>query len=403
MSIMSNAVRKCTRPVWQLRSIQDAHVLKKSVNRKRVPDLSLQHSLCSSAPRLFRFDDMAQPRFERVLVKLQKNGDSSFKNAHFTQCLVAALSAQNDACITQCNVEMRDTHLHISAPSSGKSAIKMKHPSFCPVHNMQSTNYSSLPEDVYTRGVDCGAAIILEAGDGRVLLTRRGDNLRTFPGIWVPPGGHIEQNESFAEAGLRELREETGLDISEHMCVQPVQALAVWEVTMCVQPVQALAVWEVTMCVQPVYTLAMWEVNMCVQPVQALAVWESVYPPKLSLGPPVRHHAVIYLHAKLKPEYTSTQLYPNIQMDPSEVGACAWFSRSMAKVIVSAREEDAGSLVLEHSVESFSALVLNAALGQCEVTLPFSDLLQTAGDDKDKRGRVSTGTKFALEEWLSLT
>ncbi|XP_052283577.1 nucleoside diphosphate-linked moiety X motif 17-like isoform X2 [Dreissena polymorpha] len=316
------------------------------------------HSLCSSAPRLFRFDDMAQPRFERVLVKLQKNGDSSFKNAHFTQCLVAALSAQNDACITQCNVEMRDTHLHISAPSSGKSAIKMKHPSFCPVHNMQSTNYSSLPEDVYTRGVDCGAAIILEAGDGRVLLTRRGDNLRTFPGIWVPPGGHIEQNESFAEAGLRELREETGLDISEHMCVQPVQALA---------------------------------------------VWESVYPPKLSLGPPVRHHAVIYLHAKLKPEYTSTQLYPNIQMDPSEVGACAWFSRSMAKVIVSAREEDAGSLVLEHSVESFSALVLNAALGQCEVTLPFSDLLQTAGDDKDKRGRVSTGTKFALEEWLSLT
>ena len=40
------------------------------------------------------------------------------------------------------------------------------------------------------RGVDVGCALILESSDGRVLLTRRAAHLRTFPGIWVPPGKH---------------------------------------------------------------------------------------------------------------------------------------------------------------------------------------------------------------------
>ena len=34
--------------------------------------------------------------------------------------------------------------------------------------------------------------------------------------------------------------------------------------------------------------------------------------------------------------------------------------------------------------------------------IAFSDLLKASGDTKDQKGRVSTGTKFALEEWLSL-
>ena len=64
--------------------------------------------------------------------------------------------------------------------------------------------------------------------------------------VWVPPGGHLEMGETFLNAGLRELKEETGLeltDTSHHL----------------------------------------------------LGLWESVYPHKLEFGDPVRQHIVIYL------------------------------------------------------------------------------------------------------------
>ena len=32
-------------------------------------------------------------------------------------------------------------------------------------------------------------------------------------GLWLPPGGHIEENETPEEAAMREIKEETGLDI----------------------------------------------------------------------------------------------------------------------------------------------------------------------------------------------
>ena len=52
-----------------------------------------------------------------------------------------------------------------------------------------------LPVETKERGVDVGAVTIVESSDNRVLLIKRPENLRTFPGIWVPPGGHVEFGE----------------------------------------------------------------------------------------------------------------------------------------------------------------------------------------------------------------
>jgi 8-oxo-dGTP diphosphatase len=57
-------------------------------------------------------------------------------------------------------------------------------------------------------------------GDGRVLLIRRGKP--PLQGRWVVPGGTVELGETLEEALVREMREETGLE------VEPVELLTVF-------------------------------------------------------------------------------------------------------------------------------------------------------------------------------
>ncbi|MDT5037491.1 MAG: hypothetical protein QOE03_2676, partial [Micromonosporaceae bacterium] len=57
-----------------------------------------------------------------------------------------------------------------------------------------------------------GAYGILRDADARVLLVRNSDSSE-LPGLWGLPGGGVEQGEHPDAAVVRELREETGLDV----------------------------------------------------------------------------------------------------------------------------------------------------------------------------------------------
>merc|ERR1712227_523397 len=96
--------------------------------------------------------------------------------------------------------------------------VILHRPPFCPITNMTKLQLSQLPDSIINRGINVGVVTIVESED-KVLLIRRPLSQRTFPGIWVPPGGHIEYDEQLQEAGLRELHEETGLKLSRDMCV----------------------------------------------------------------------------------------------------------------------------------------------------------------------------------------
>ena len=52
----------------------------------------------------------------------------------------------------------------------------------------------------------CSAIILRE--DGKILIQRRSDN-----GLWGLPGGAVEMGETISDATVREVREETGLEI----------------------------------------------------------------------------------------------------------------------------------------------------------------------------------------------
>jgi len=59
--------------------------------------------------------------------------------------------------------------------------------------------------------------VIARDGQGRVLLTKSAGFNQ-----WLPPGGHIEPDESPRDAAIREMREETGLR------VEPVRIIGVY-------------------------------------------------------------------------------------------------------------------------------------------------------------------------------
>ncbi|KAK4325085.1 hypothetical protein Pmani_004241 [Petrolisthes manimaculis] len=89
-----------------------------------------------------------------------------------------------------------------------------QHPPFCVGHKITEEQKDSLPLATRERGVDVGVCILVESSDGRILVTRRAPHMRTFPGVWVPPGGHVEEGENLVEAGVREMMEETGLELN---------------------------------------------------------------------------------------------------------------------------------------------------------------------------------------------
>ncbi len=56
-----------------------------------------------------------------------------------------------------------------------------------------------------------GAGAVVQDDDGRLLVVRRGRE--PAAGRWTLPGGRVEAGERAADTVVRELREETGLDV----------------------------------------------------------------------------------------------------------------------------------------------------------------------------------------------
>ncbi|XP_019483339.1 PREDICTED: nucleoside diphosphate-linked moiety X motif 17 isoform X4 [Hipposideros armiger] len=150
---------------------------------------------------------------------------------------------------THCGLK-RGQLLLSDKPFPGASArLPLQRPPFCPFAALdQQQPRPPVTELSTNRGVDLGVAIILQSSDQMVLLTRRTHTLRVSPNLWVPPGGHVELDEELLDGGLRELGEESGLQLP-----------------------QGQFSWV------------------------PLGLWESAYPPRLSWGLPKYHHIVLYL------------------------------------------------------------------------------------------------------------
>ncbi|KAG7469507.1 hypothetical protein MATL_G00129680 [Megalops atlanticus] len=291
-------------------------------------------------------------KVRKILVHLSKES-SVPQCARFIQSITGHFAGcQDDQVKVCCSLENNRFLLFGQENGRGGTVVTLKRAPFCPFKYLSNTEASTLPLDIKNRGVDVGVAVLLQSTNQKVLLTRRASNLRIFPNVWVPPGGHVELDERLLDAGLRELWEETGLKLDPE------------------------------------------EVST-----QLLGLWESVYPPMLSRGLPQRHHIVTYilLHTSL----THLQLQAALRPQPAEVSGCAWVDADLVKAIVSAvdGEEDSVSLP-ENLPQTVSVYEVSAEGGLSESVLPVSVLCNRAPAEGEDVERVSTGTKFALELWL---
>ncbi|KAF6075349.1 nudix hydrolase 17 [Phyllostomus discolor] len=249
--------------------------------------------------------------------------------------------------------ESRGQLLLSDRPFLGSSArLPLQRPPFCP---FAALNQQPMPPETKlpkNRGVDLGVAIILQSSDKTVLLTRRTRTLKVSPNLWVPPGGHVELDEELLDGGLRELCEETRLQLP-----------------------QGQFSWV------------------------PLGLWESAYPPRLSWGLPKYHHIIVYL--LVVSQESQQQLQARIQPNPSEVSAFIWLDTDVAAAV--AATED-GTETPRHLSQDLPPSVLAVELeedGRARpLALPMSTLLQTTPTTTEVKERVSTGTKFALRLWL---
>ncbi|XP_063054031.1 nucleoside diphosphate-linked moiety X motif 17 [Engraulis encrasicolus] len=290
-------------------------------------------------------------KVRRILVHLSRD-KSVPQCAKFVQSITGhfARSPIDDHVRVNCSLENNRFILY-EAGEKG-SQTQLTRASFCPFKHLTDSEAAAIPEDILDRGVDVGVAVLLQTANQRLLLTRRAATLRIFPNVWVPPGGHVELDESLLDAGLRELKEETGLELNPD------------------------------------------EVSS-----QLLGLWESVFPPMLSIGPPKRHHIVTYmlLHSTM----SHLQLQACLKPEPAEVSGCLWVDSSLVRAIVSAVDGEEQPVQLPSNLPHTISVVEVSSTGELrEAAMAASVLCNRAPAEGEDVERVSTGTKYALDLWL---
>ncbi|GHF64383.1 putative MutT/NUDIX-like protein [Streptomyces mashuensis] len=73
---------------------------------------------------------------------------------------------------------------------------------------MARTEYYDDPGAPEPNSLVAAASAVVADAEGRILLQRRRDS-----GLWALPGGAMEMSESLPGAAVREVKEETGLDV----------------------------------------------------------------------------------------------------------------------------------------------------------------------------------------------
>lgn len=278
----------------------------------------------------------------RILVQ-PATGDIT--EAKFTDCVLQLLGYELFGKVAVSYHE--NTLLLTATPQKEKETRPipvLKHSPLCPFNELDQETIER--EDLLNKdnNILVAVSVLAQSSDGHILLSRRPSHMRTFPGIWVTPGGHVDQGESLEAAVVRELQEETGLSI-----------------------------------------------DLSSDKLSIVAMWESAYPHHLEFGYPTRHHIIIYFLCMLTK--SREELQEDFLLDPNEVSLCAWLSNTQVNYIVGSKLDELAKNAPKCSVIEFNPSDGSQAVKERNVTEMFSF-------GGGYQGRISAGTMYALEQFV---
>jgi len=94
------------------------------------------------------------------------------------------------------------------------TSIKYSLPTNTPFRMNNSEKFEIIKQEALSKGYKICVDIVLFNSQGKIFIQKRSPDRKMFPNCWELPGGHIEPNESIEQCLIRELKEETGMEIS---------------------------------------------------------------------------------------------------------------------------------------------------------------------------------------------
>lgn len=266
---------------------------------------------------------------------LSKKGSKERQPALFEQSIFNYFDITDTSFVAQINVSGRDIILSVANDEQKNDetvfTIPIGRSPHCPMIIFSRWTLEKQKEWMRElnsaqrkfENVSLAMSVLLENKSTKhVLITRRAKHLRSFPGVWVLPGGGIEEHDKdMIDTAQRELQEETGISASRE-CFSPI------------------------------------------------AMWESVFPTFIHQGSPRRHHLVIYVHASVNlfqdhsdQEVALQILKPQLE----EVDAIAWLHKDSLKKLF--EYMDKGEMLPNTEENSFKACVVEKSVERGELII----------------------------------
>jgi len=143
--------------------------------------------------------------FDRMMVRMEE----IFDDKHGAAVIFAPDSSSANDNFTTANAAANDTKewsLPLARAATNPSLLSTSCPTVTLAqHNWYETNQPR------KENVHLGVVAAVSDPEGRILLTRRAEHMRSFPSAWVMPGGGLDDGESISTALVREVAEETGV------------------------------------------------------------------------------------------------------------------------------------------------------------------------------------------------